>query len=503
MSASTAQVASASVALRLGVVQLDGIPWARTGKYLWYPAEPLLDEDSRTSRLPEMAAGKLFALHATDAYAELERICERAAEAVLHDVLGFLDNHEIDIVVFPESQVPPSFLPHLMAFARGRVVVAGLGTIRTEEESARIASVAGVTEQAELRDRNVSVLIDDGKCHFVTKGAQADNEFVTDGEGVVIQQVTVRGHQFRLGVAVCKDYLVSEKKLWDDQADIVCIPAFTPSSAEFEANAPRNYARLLANTARFGGTQIMAPELDDPFTDRKGVDPLPRDRQGVIVVDFDGYKPKITGYVQPKNRLVLRAEIIERSAANRSTLAAIERLSDPLTGSNMQKGQEIERMLDTMDRARPVAVALEQCQVMYCTGFDPSDFIERLVRPHLSIDEGYGHKSVRRQQVELILETLKDLVVNNPKVVKAGEALTHYRELANKYQVVDGATITRRRVSDLRPDSDGGYTYQGHVSKNGSVTEPMAVPGVDVVELDVDTVEAGGPVDMSDSRGTS
>jgi hypothetical protein len=456
--------------LRLGVVQLDGIPWARTADHLWYPVEPLLDEPRRAGELPELSAGYLFAEHAYQVFLQLHEMCTTASVAVLTQVLEFLKRHEADIVVFPEYLVPPSFLPKLVEFSADRVVVAGLGLIRSIEDAADFANAVGHSTPKDLVDRNIAVLITKGRQPVVvTKERLAYGEAATEGgegKGVIVKQVTLRGRQINVGVAVCKDYLESEKQLRDQGAEIVCVPAYTRNYQPFEPDRPRDYVRMLANTAKHGGTQIILPLDDGHLTDRDGVRPLPAGRQGIVLVEYRDYPRVPTPIRAARNRLLLRAEIIERTPANAATLNAIDELAKPFEGTTRQRATRIKELLKQVDSAGLVAEAFTVCQKALFQGFDGGQEILDLATTHLPIDEGYSPRSIRQAQVEHIVAALQQLI-NNPEVMGVGAALDHYRKISESYQLIRAAAAARIHSSEERDT----YTYQTNNVGDGARTE--------------------------------
>ncbi|WP_026421945.1 hypothetical protein [Actinokineospora inagensis] len=450
--------------LRLGVVQLDGIPWARTGDWLWRPAEPLLT-GTHPGALPNSSAGYLFAERANDVYQELQEICAQAAGKLVGEVLAFLTEHEVDLAVFPEYLVPLSYLPDLITYARGRAVVAGLGLVRNEDEAAVVASLTGCTE--DLVDRNIAVLVHDGAVTVVTKGRIADDEHATSGSGPALVELTLRGRTVTVGVAVCKDFLGSEDHLRDSGAEIVCVPALTGTTAPFIPDAPRDYVRLLANIAQYGGSQVIAPMQPGPLNDRDGTWPLPAGRQGVTVVDYRDYPTRPTPIAAtPTNKLLLRAEIIERTDGNELTLAAIEELAKPFSGTTREHAAFVRERHQRMDQTGPAAEAVRSGRTGLAQGFTMTPDHRSLAFTHLPVAADSGPAGVRKAQVRRIMEELPPLIVDVPDI---GRAIDVYRALAADYQLVLATHTARITVNQ-------GINLLNANTVDGIRTEPTTPP---------------------------
>ena len=140
--------------LRLCVVQLDGIPRARSGRYdLWIPAEPLVDlRDSAklSPSLPRLSTQRLFAAEKNEVYNKIHEQSEAAAASHLKEILAYLHGHDVDVAVFPEYLTPVKCLPDLVEFSRGRAVVAGLEYVRGRAQAEYLAQIVTVAKSRKI-----------------------------------------------------------------------------------------------------------------------------------------------------------------------------------------------------------------------------------------------------------------------------------------------------------------------------------------------------------------
>lgn len=348
--------------LRLCVVQLDGIPRAFSQHHsLWIPAKPLVDPYglSKTNKnVEEVSVRKLFASSDRQAYQRIQDCSTEAIANHLKKVLIFLARQRVDVVVFPEYLIPISCLDDLIKFSLARAVVAGLEQIRNMDQATELAKASNIAlSPQDLLQRNVSVLVTDGRVHIVTKRFPATHETALPGAGPLVKEVRLRGRQVKIAVAVCLDYLRSGEEI--RHAEIVCIPAYSRSLPPFEPDAPRDNVKLLSNCAGYGGSQIIMSGLRDPLTGPLGVQPISKGYEAVVIAEFDRFLQWPTPLRRSENRLVVRAEIIERNATNQAVLTAIRNVLGSRGPSDLvARSEALTGLLDQLGQKGPLAEAL-------------------------------------------------------------------------------------------------------------------------------------------------
>lgn len=434
--------------LRLCVVQLDGIPRARNADGLWVPAEPLADSiriSHSDDHLQEVSAARLFAGDVPDAYREIQDLATQATSSRVSEVLTFLAEHTTDVVVFPESLMPPSCLPALVEFSNGRAVVAGLGYVRNQSEAEYLAAIADRDVSADiLRNRNVSVLVENGRVHVVTKRSMSTDEIADEGDGPLVRSLTIRGRQIRLAVAVCMDHLQWEHTAREQKADIVCIPAYSQTVRPFTPDAPRDHVRLLANCATHGGSQIMIPALSNPLASDLGVRPIAAGYEAVIIVEYDSYPHKPTSLRRPENRLVLRSEIIERSSVSATAVTAIRAFNaelEPVAADPLLRANVVS-WLEKVSEDSPLGEALRVYESSLAQEFD-DHHLRTLADTHLTVEAGGRREAVRGRQARFVVERLQRLKESGVKK-PMGRAIDTYSELVEQFSIAIGTAEALR-----------------------------------------------------------
>lgn len=431
--------------LRLCVVQLDGIPRAYTSRHnLWVPAEPLVDpgDPAKLARsLPRLSTQRLFAADKQDVYKKVDEQSQSAAASHLKEILSFLRGHDVDVAVFPEYLTPINCLPELVDFSRGRAVVAGLEHVRGHSQAAYLVEMSGgQKELGELLQHNVSVLVAAGRIHLITKKRPSAAETIQPGTGPIVKEVDLRGRKVSLGVAVCMDYLRLEEEAREQEPEILCIPAYSPGLKPFKPDAPRDYVRLFSNGAVYGGSQIMIPELPGVMTDELGVQPIKAGFEAVILVAYDRYPKRPTGLLGTNNQLLLRAEVVERTPANRAALNALEDLAAYAAAEDRPVAQ-LQKLLTSwlgqISAEGPIGQIFEVYRDILAQGTEDAR-IDALACSHLTLEPGNRPSAVRRKQAEYIISQLRTLTGNKP----IGEAEDEYSRLLHKLpEVASNAVI--------------------------------------------------------------
>jgi hypothetical protein len=399
--------------LRLSVVQLDFRPRAFTANdSLWIPAEPLISLETKsrnTSTVAKIASGRLFS--SGRLYNEIEDLSKRAVTERLHEVLGFLSDHHVDIVVFPEYLVPVDCLPILKEFSQGRAVVAGLEQVRNSTDAKTLTGVAANwRDPSTLLQRNVSVLVADGNVHLSTKRYLADDETAESGEGPLFEDVVLKGRPVRLGVAVCMDFLRSQDELRRNCPEIVCIPAYSSKWTTFQPDAPRDYVRLFANCAIHGGSQIIIPALRGALANKLGVLPISSGFEAVMIVEYDQFPQQPSPLRRAENNLLIRAEILEKTTINAASRRALQilgytREQPEVNLDDLQK--KLVSCLNEIDEESPLVEALNAyLHSLAMNSEDPR--LRQLASTHLVVEPGMRSDMVRRRQAQYIVQLLKD-----------------------------------------------------------------------------------------------
>jgi hypothetical protein len=243
-------------------------------------------------------------------------------EAKLREILTFCYQHQVHLVVFPEYAIPTSAIGVLRDFSTDMAIVAGLGFLR-QEDITNLEKIA-----LEERERgfdgveharhgcNAAVLLSPQTNALVIKKHSAGGEHMEQGTGPQPFSLEFNDHKYNIAVAICKDFL-REKELIRSYSPnlvhLVAIPSLSRSRSEFREK-PRDFARIFANHAQYGGTYIGASEIKAPcFVDGDvGTDPLPAGSEGIVVVDWDlgRAESRITPFDLTEHFLYARAGLV-------------------------------------------------------------------------------------------------------------------------------------------------------------------------------------------------
>ncbi|MCP2364177.1 putative amidohydrolase [Nonomuraea thailandensis] len=368
--------------------------------------------------LPDQSVNRLFAIRHAVVHREMESMAVEAAVDSLREVLDFLTGQRVDVAVFPEYLQPAACLQDLVKFSNGRVVVAGLEEVRNRTVAEELAQADADSSANMLLNRNVSALVAQGRVRLITKRFRADPESVAPGTGPDTVEVVVRGRAVRIGVAVCLDYLRAEEMVRDANAEILCVPAYTPKLNDFYPTEPRDHVRLLANSARHGGSTIMLPSLRGTLVNRLGVQPLPVGVEGIVIVDYDRYPSRPSGLKSPDNALRLRAELIESS--DRVCLDLIEELrGEPSV-------EQLTELIERIPRSGPLHDLLLEYRLTVA-GEAPEPNLLRMAREHPVVEPGARCATVRYRQAKRVADVLSNLPPDGETSI--GAATDAYRGL--------------------------------------------------------------------------
>ena len=316
--------------LRLAAIQLSAFRQSRTALTLsWFPDEPLAGTNPFSGEPLHWSLDALAKLSRHREFSVLRQECKELYEKNLAKKLGqiltFCNELAVDVVVLPEYSIPSTLLEVLANFANRLVIVAGTGFVR--ESDILQYKQLGIADQLK-HGHNAAVVIGPKLAYVVTKAEAMDGEAIEKGRGARIVRLPTG---IDLGVAICKDFLLESGPLAKESPDVVAIPALTPSTVAFASDAPRDYLRILANHASAGGSFIHIPDLEFPrFVDRNGTIPLPPRQEGIVIVDFERYRPRPTPTTRTTNRLVARSAIVYEGVSDENTgaVAALTRASN-------------------------------------------------------------------------------------------------------------------------------------------------------------------------------
>lgn len=439
--------------IRLAAVQLDFTPVAVSGQdNLWLPDEPLLFDDPLTP--PSVSVTELRQLTMYDRLQlGIRSTNDRELTLRLKQILDYCISRQVDLVVFPEYAVPPQLIGTLAGYAGHLSIFAGIGLIRKSD----IAYLQPYGGSSELTNRDCGVYLsaDGGAINavFITKQHIAEGERADPGGGsLTVNLTTDRPHAVRL--CVCLDFPADAALLDPDQppVDIVAISALTRTATDFTAAVPRDFVRIFANHAYFGGTTILIPSLVGfARVGRHGVDPLPARHEGVVIVDFDRYAQKPTARRTPRNRLIARAAIVyeEDSETDQSGVAQVVPELSSMTTDEYLAGtyhEFLDRALRIV-RGRPgfqvVQESIESLARNEGIGIVSTSELESLTR-HLVLTDVLTHTELRYRQIDSVLEAVKPFIVDDtPGIGNLRDVF-----LARKQQLIERVRPTRRSPRD-------------------------------------------------------
>jgi hypothetical protein len=172
----------------------------------------------------------------------------------------------------------------------------------------------------------------------------------------------------------------------------------------------------------------MVPGLPGVLTDDLGVQPIQSGFEAIILIAYDQYPKRPTGYIATNNRLLLRAEVVERTPANAVALNAIEDLAayaaaKDWPAAHLQK--LLTAWLDQVAVDSPMGEIFEVYRDLLAQGSE-DERIAKLASSHLAVDPDKRPSAVRREQARYIISQLRSLTsVGRP----IGEAQDLYSKL--------------------------------------------------------------------------
>ena len=465
--------------LRIAAIQMDYQPVTRTSVGGWRLDEPLAPADPLTEPpQPDFLLSSLKGQHSL-----CRDVCDRAMQDCrqtyttnlsekVREIMTFCFKLGVDLVVFPEYAVPVAALDAFRPFSTRMAIIAGIGYLqRTDIDT---LNELGFDLEGVVRANNAAILLSPEKNCIVTKRYSAGPENISSGSGAGIFKLVLPKGSFTVGVAVCLDFVRERSLLTSGEPHIVAIPAMSRNIDEFVKGVPREFVRVFANHAAFGGTYIGAPSIKGlNFTDMNGALPLDKGIEGIIVVDWDFKHPfaiKPSSTHTTDHRLNARASIVY-SGRDFEIARAIQR-------SDAVLAESVTRIDDLVQLASSTRIALSKIDRRYQLLDESLDALEAgseilaedelralgrhcvLSRSILSIAEW---KYLRCVSVAEQLKRLQDRI---PQVVVAhyGEYESMARALAKDVRSNLVELRHRRTVASPDQDSSERPAEPGHES---------------------------------------
>jgi hypothetical protein len=301
--------------LKVASVQLDSIPAAIDGRSaLRSNLEPLLwgsKHSNVTDSQTLQSLGENF-----PSVALLRRKIQADIHANqlrrLEQLFNFLIDHGVELCVLPEYSlaVSPETLDLLLGFAPSMAIVAGIGIPFQEHVESLRPYCQGDIDP----NNNCAIVFSPSGRYVVTKANPSLEEVMVSGNGPEAFTIELPSGPIRLGVAICKDYLIAGHAVpelsHDSAIDILAIPAYSPNVEPFAPDAPRDFPRVFANCAKHGGSTIWAPGCSGPLLVGNAPIPLPPGVEGLVIVEWHGAPRRPTGLTQVPNSLRARGAIL-------------------------------------------------------------------------------------------------------------------------------------------------------------------------------------------------
>ena len=357
----------------------------------------------------------------------------------LEQILAFLEKNSVDLCVFPEYAfiADASTLKILAGFAPKITLVAGLGVPR----SGGIEALKKYSEDLVPQGSNVAAVFSGTECHLIAKQHAADGEEIERGSGIQVVKVQAGATGLNLGVAICKDYLIAGHSLggMEPVPDLVAIPAYSKNTAIFSPEAPRDFPRIFANHASYGGSTIYAAGCKGRFVDYGIPRPIPARAEGIISVKWFGAPEKPVPLLKGENVVALRSAMISGSDGQPAidVVRAFGELSQSKTSPTDMMDEQLPRWLDyTRERPRLALVsdALELYRRAAADDVLTTDTAEQLTR-HFIAHETQSADAHRRDALSSVIKQVRQSMGNSSDDIEAYKTLVNALE---KYGLARG-----------------------------------------------------------------
>ena len=420
--------------IHIASVQVDFVPGAVIqGPGLWEPAEPLAWEQGAFEADVSLSglADRFPAFRSMRKQVESSLV--NFQNRRLEQILSFLEKNSVDLCVFPEYAfiAAPSTLLILAGFAPKITIVAGLGVPRT----IGVEALAKYTDDRVPQGSNVVAVFSGTECHLISKQHAAEGEEIERGTGIRAVKVHTAGMELYLGVAICKDYLVAGHSLSgiEPVPDLVAIPAYSRNLVAFSPDAPRDFPRIFANHASYGGSTIYAAGCKGRFVEDDGVPrPIPAKAEGIISVKWFGAPEKPVPLLKGENYVALRSAMISGSDGKAAidVVQAFGQLSQSKASPADILDEELPRWLDyTQGRPRLALVsdALKLYRQAAADDVLTMDMAEQLSR-HFVAHETESADAHRRNALSAVIKQLRQSMSNSSDDIEASKVLLYALE---------------------------------------------------------------------------
>jgi hypothetical protein len=452
--------------LRIAAVQLEFAPNVATavGNY-WLPDEPAAVMPPLSPFTDKLTIRKLrdwdLPAAAVDGLLSKNRKLMHDQLALrLKQILEHCAALSCDLVVLPEAAIPPSAAQILEGYAENFAIFAGLGRIRPTDLDA--LRPLGITR--EHIHKNCSVFLTSGIRRVVSKRRLADGERVDPGKGIDIFQIMRGERTFGIAAAICKDYLADSDRMNDAPfpIDIDLIGALSRNTDEFINRTPR-HLRVFANHASYGGTGIQVAHLQSLVVpDRHGSVSLPKNTEGLVVVDYYDSPRLLTTLQATYNRLIARSEIVyddeiiqepDRPSAARMIKNLRNLAVDHLNGSAETAFLEGAARYLAQSSHPILAESVRLIRANQMGGDVAAPDLESLTQ-HILLTDVASHPEIRYGQIENLLEVVLAALVA-PEMTRPG--LGEFRDdlLAAKQDLLERVRPQYRSPND-RMSAAGG-----------------------------------------------
>jgi hypothetical protein len=452
--------------LIVATVQWDCLPSAvNAATQLWTPAEPLLWADQPPAS--EALSLAVLSEHTPALGVLRRRIPAELTESQnvkLQQLLEFLDANDVDICVLPEYALLPSTetFEILAGFAPTIAIVAGIGLPRTDGLE---ALEPYVSSSLPASNNNCVVVFSGEDCHVVTKRHAAAGEVMDPGDGPSIVELELKGAPLRLGVAICMDYVAEGHNVGSlqGQVDLLAIPALSAALGPFRPDAPRDFPRVFANTAKVGGSTIYASGCTGPLLTQGSPTPLPATTEGIIALQWEGQAQKPTGLRQSTSRLELRSAIITTDApADKHKIAqAFLALSSSGSLPDSDQQESLARWSQRLAQAVPDDDALRSAVALYRRAVADDTLtgtIAFLIRRHLILRGVTSQDAIRAEIASRCCREIQTALAGlKPSEGKYLQLL----EAAKEYGAVAGTKQNYEQVARVATAADVCYFALG------------------------------------------
>jgi hypothetical protein len=445
--------------VRVAVAQIAFLPSRVTANdRLWFPAEPLLGVDPFIDQIDDgaLSLARLSDPNPDDISPLDRRITKAEAEnhrLKIEQILAFCRDLHVDLLLFPEYALRPELLSSIIGYSDRMTVVGGVGYMREMDR----AFFDAVALDPPPTGTNAAVVIGPDIKLVCTKQHPAQNEVASPGQGAISFSLKAGGRTVRVGLAICLDYIHCGHTFNSHSADLdlVVVPAMSRSTTEFVPRKSRDFVRMIANHAAYGGSGIFLPSLAGPFADENGTKPTSPGCEAITIVDYDRFPSRRTPTVATANSLRYRAQILYPASPGRG--ADIARELESMSQTDAASSEQLERIGEWRSHIRDnshlevLAEAMAELRSLIRRGvLTATDFAT--LTTHLTLTGIESDASVRRRQAGQVADGLWQML-QRPAVEHLPElsaAYGRYRQAAAPaVPASDDSDPAARTVNDI------------------------------------------------------